>query len=167
MNSGGVPPKASPSIAVLAVSVGGLRCGFVAEDVVSVHPAARPQPLPGAPPIIEGILNIAGRIVPLLDLRRRLGLAPERLRARQHLVELRVQNQHVAVRVDRAESLATTPGDAISDVPAEGRAVIANGVIRLPDGLLVIYHPSRFLDPAEMDQIEAALEVHSAVSDGA
>lgn len=155
------------AIAVLAVTIGGLRCGFIAEDVVAVHPAARPQPLPGAPPIVEGILNIAGYIVPLLDLRRRLGLVPDRLRAHQHLVELQGRNRHVAVRVDRAESLEVTPGDAIDEVPASGRAVMPCGVLRRPDGLLVVYDPARFLDPAEADQVEAALQTWPSVPDGA
>jgi purine-binding chemotaxis protein CheW len=121
------------TIELLTVTVGRVRCGFPAKEVDAVHRAARPQPLPGAPPIVEGILNISGQIVPLLDLRRRLGLPFQPVRAHQHLVVLR--------------------GGQL-----EGPAPDARGVARLPDGLLLIYDPSRFLDAAEVHDVDAALE---------
>jgi purine-binding chemotaxis protein CheW len=152
----GAPGHATSTIHVLAVEVGGMRCGFVAEDVVGVHRAARPQPLPGAPLMVEGMLNVRGEIVPLLDLRRRLGLPAGPLRASHHLVVLR-SGGLLAVRVDRAQAILAMPADALREAPREGGDVPAHGVARLPDGLLLIYDPARFLSLAEADALDAAL----------
>lgn len=148
---------ASSTIELLTATVGGVRCGFAATDVVAVHHAARPQLLPGAPPIVEGVLNIRGQIVPVLDLRRRLGLPYEPVRAHQHLVVLRDDQRQLAVRVDRAEGVETSPTDAIDPVPPEGESSMVRGVARRRDGLLVIYDPARFLGPAEAECFDAAL----------
>jgi purine-binding chemotaxis protein CheW len=44
--------------------------------VVEVVRMAALAPVPGAPPHVLGLLDLRGRVVPVLDLRRRLGLAP-------------------------------------------------------------------------------------------
>ena len=51
-------------------------------DIAAIHTVITPQaitPVPRTPEFIAGVMNLRGRIVPVLDLRRRFGL-PERTR---------------------------------------------------------------------------------------
>ena len=61
---------------VLTLTVGGQPCGvpvLVVRDVLGTQSIT---PIPLAPPEIEGAMNLRGRIVTAVDLRRRLGLPP-------------------------------------------------------------------------------------------
>ncbi|PWS35567.1 chemotaxis protein CheW [Falsiroseomonas bella] len=59
---------------VLTLTVGGQPCGVPVLQVRDVLGAQGITPIPLAPPEIEGAMNLRGRIVTAVDLRRRLGL---------------------------------------------------------------------------------------------
>jgi purine-binding chemotaxis protein CheW len=59
---------------VLTLTVGGQPCGVPVLAVRDVLGAQGITPIPLAPPEIEGAMNLRGRIVTAVDLRRRLGL---------------------------------------------------------------------------------------------
>ena len=61
----------------LIFSVGGLQCALGLESVEHVTKAVFVTPLPGAPELVLGLINFAGRLVPVVNVRKRLGL-PER-----------------------------------------------------------------------------------------
>ena len=61
---------------VLTLTVGGQTCGVPVLAVRDVLGTQTITPIPLAPPEIEGAMNLRGRIVTAVDLRRRLGLPP-------------------------------------------------------------------------------------------
>jgi purine-binding chemotaxis protein CheW len=61
----------SPERELLIFEIGASRFGLPSADVREVLRAVTIVPLPGAPPIVEGLINVRGRIVPVLDIRRR------------------------------------------------------------------------------------------------
>jgi purine-binding chemotaxis protein CheW len=76
MRSQTVQQAATEEELVLTLSVGGQHCGV---PVLSVRDVLGPQtitPIPLAPSEIEGAMNLRGRIVTAVDLRRRLALPP-------------------------------------------------------------------------------------------
>ena len=62
-------------------------------------------PLPQAPPGILGVINVHGRIVPVINLRRRLGLREQGLRLDDHLVIAQPGERLVAVVVDEVRGI--------------------------------------------------------------
>lgn len=128
------------SLEILTLEVAGRRCGLALADVREIVPAVTPMPLPDAPPAVEGVINLRGRIVPVLDLRRRLGLLAKPLEHTDHLVITQVDGRPLALRVDRAVGLARLSASEVEDL---GPARVA----RLPEGL-VLLHDLRALLPA-------------------
>ena len=61
---------------VLTLVVAGQHCGLPVLAVRDVLGSQTITPIPLAPPEIEGAMNLRGRIVTAVDLRRRLGLPP-------------------------------------------------------------------------------------------
>lgn len=47
--------------------VGGHRFAIEASIVRSVHPLVRAQPVPGAPPFVDGVIDVHGSLIPLVD----------------------------------------------------------------------------------------------------
>lgn len=115
-------------------------------------------PLPGAPPVVAGIINVAGRFLPVLDLRARLGLTPRPPRLDDGLVIVTLASRSVALWIDKVEGTWRQPADAL--VPAE-RVVPAGGwfdaVTALADGPVFIHDADRFLSMEEAAALDAAL----------
>jgi purine-binding chemotaxis protein CheW len=143
---------------VLLMEAGGQRCGVPTAGVIEIVRAARTTPLPGAPGVIEGVLDVRGRVVPVLDLRARLDLAVRPMQPSDHLVLIRAGARAVALRVDQACDLAQLADgqvDVMPDVVVRGASVA--GAALLPDGLVLIHDPALFLSQAEAAALDAAL----------
>jgi purine-binding chemotaxis protein CheW len=155
--SASIAPSA-PRLGVVVFRMGSVSYGLFATDVQEILPAATIVPLPEAPPIVEGIVDVHGTVVPVLDLRARLRLAPKPLAPSDHLILVRTNGRVVALRADRAEALAEIAPGSIEavDRAVPGVGLVA-GVARLPDGMLLIHDPTRFLSEAEAMSLEEAL----------
>lgn len=143
----------------LIARVAGTRLALPAVAVLEIHRAVLIAPLPGAPPVIEGVVHVRGQVLPVIDLAERLGL-PSRpvLSPSEHFVVLAAGGRQVVVRVDDAEELRDIDDDAIAG--AEGLVAAARtvaGVARLEDGTLTIHDPAAFLSQAEDDALSGAL----------
>jgi purine-binding chemotaxis protein CheW len=116
------------------------------------------EPLPGSPSIVEGVINVRGALVPVVDIRARFCLPPRALTPDQHLIIARTGPRLVALRVDRARDLIAVDQDAIeaSDRVAPGLEHVV-GVARLADGLLLIHDLESFLSLDEARQVDGAL----------
>lgn len=145
--------------AVLSVRLGGMTVGLLASDVREVVRAVAITPLPGAPPIIEGVVNVRGAIVPVVDMRRRFGLATRAPDADEFLVMLDAGGRAIAMRVDDVDDLVAV-GAAEIRAPGELSPALRSlaGLAALPDGTLVICDPAAFVSQAEGDAIDAALD---------
>lgn len=145
-------------LAVLTVEVDGVRCGLPLTDVVELHPVVATVPLPGAPPVVDGAIDVRGTVVAVLDLRMRLGRPGREPRLSDHLVMTRVGARTVALRVDRALDLADIPRscmDSAEDVG--GDTSYLKGVARLADGLVLIHDVAEFLSDDEAAALDDAL----------
>lgn len=150
-------------LAVLTFDLGGERCALPASGVREVVRAALPVRLPKAPPIVEGVLNVHGELVPLLDVRRRFGLPPRSIEPDDHIIVATAGTRVVAFTVERALDLARIPVaeiHAAAEVAAGAEHVA--GIARLPDGLLVIYDLHAFLSADEALALDRSLAGASA-----
>lgn len=142
---------------LLACEVADRRLALRAMEVREVVRAVAVAPLPNAPDVVDGVINLRGEPVPVLDVRRRFGLAPSEVSPREHFVVARAGPRTVALRVDRALELVEVPEEAIrSAEPAVPGAEGVEGIALLPDGLLVIHDLARFLSPGEAAALDEA-----------
>lgn len=82
---------------------------------------SEPMPIPGAPPYIKGVINIRGDVVPIADLRQRIGLSALSCGPTTAVVVLRVQfkgrERVMGVIVDAMSDVTTVPSDALKPPP--------------------------------------------------
>jgi purine-binding chemotaxis protein CheW len=143
---------------VLTFEVGGQRYALPLADVRELVRAVALTPLPQAPAIVEGVINLRGTIVPVLDIRSRFRLPPRAIEPSDHLLVAWNGERLVALRVDRALELlrldATTVADAEGVLPGVGYLA---QVARCPDGLVLIHDLRTFLSRSESDVLTEAL----------
>lgn len=98
--------------------VGGLT---VAIDVVQLREVVRHRPatpLPGAPASIEGVIDLRGTLVPVVDLGRLLGGEPLRASRRSRIAVAEVDGIAIGLAVDAAIQILAVHGSALGDPPA-------------------------------------------------
>jgi len=148
-----------PLYEVLLFTLEGQRYALRSADVGELVRAARLTPLPRAPDVVEGLLNLRGELLPVLDLRRRFRLPPRPLSPADHFIVARAGARQVVLRVDRAEGLLALEPGALDTSPRElpGVGYVA-GALKLPDGLVLVHDLATFLSEAESLALDAALE---------
>jgi len=149
------PLASNVMVPIVPFVMDGHRFGLLAGDVREVLRAATPSPLPRAPAIVLGLLNVRGELVPVLDVRSRFGLRPRALAHADHLVVATAGARTVAFAVEAADVLLEVASGTVDVARTHGEHVA--GVVKLDDGTLIIYDLTTFLSQAEADQLDAAL----------
>jgi purine-binding chemotaxis protein CheW len=127
----------------------------VVERVLRV---AEITPLPHAPEVVLGVINVGGRVLPVIDVRRRLRLPAREHQLGDQLLIVRLRERTVMLLVDAVLGLETVPADRIvTETNILPSLPYVAGVARLPDGLIVIHDLDRFLTLDEERELEAAL----------
>jgi purine-binding chemotaxis protein CheW len=135
---------------LVAIEVEGVRMAVPLEAVERVVRMVAVTPLPSVPPIIRGLINDRGRLLPVVDPRVRFGFAAREPRLDDRLVIVRTPERTLALiasevqGVIEAEDAEAVP---VSSILPSGGSVEA--VVRLPDGLLLIQDMGRFLSLEE------------------
>lgn len=143
----------------LVCRVGDHRFALDTRDVVEVHRAVAVTALPGAPETVIGAVDLRGRFVPVLDVRRRLGLPATPVRASDVLVHVELRGQPVLLRVDAALGVNPIAEDRMRDaddvVPG---ARYLRSVTTSDDGPLVVHDIEAFLSATEVTRLVDALQ---------
>jgi purine-binding chemotaxis protein CheW len=148
-------------IELLVFELAGVRYALHLACVREVVRAVLITPLPEAPAVIEGVIDVRGSLVPVYDLRLRFGHAPRRLDAGDRIIIAWTGARTVAVRCERTEWLeAVAPDDVEQPGFMQGGRRIS-GVARLPDGVVLIHDLRLFLEDAENAALEGALAAHA------
>lgn len=153
-------------VEVLIFELGEHSLGFAIRDVVEVLRAVTIQPLPSAPAVVEGVINLRGAVVPVLDVRSRFGQPARPLDASQHFIVVSA-GRRVAVRVDRCRVIArmnVVRSEDAGGLPA-GVSHVA-GFALVPTGILVIHDLQAFLSETEAQALEAVLQARSPSATG-
>jgi len=137
----------------------GHRYALPLRHVCRVVPSARPIPLPGAPDIVLGILNMAGEFVTVIDFPQRIGLPPDDINTEQHLLIADIGGFLIGFIVDRVHGITDVQQRDAEGIPQQlAAAPYVEAVHRTAEGLCIILDPARFLFDEEMTLLGNALE---------
>jgi purine-binding chemotaxis protein CheW len=112
-------------------------------EIVAFSPVT---PVPRAPDCVRGILNLRGRLVPVVDLRIRLGLPPDEPGPETCIVVLDLENGAAGAIVDGVDEVADLPPEIIEEPPAIGGEIADGfvvGIAKLEEGIRLILDPEK------------------------
>ncbi len=90
---------------VIVLGIGRERYGVDLADVAEVLAAIRATPVPGAPAVFSGVINVHGEIRPVMDLRRFLGMERALNGGLRRVILLRKDGREMGLEIDSVEQI--------------------------------------------------------------
>lgn len=131
---------------ILLFEAGGRMFGLPVADVERVVHAVRPVPLPHGPVFIEGLLNLHGTAIPVIDLNAWFGDAPREVGLNDLMIVLRAGSARVALHAEGANGVAAVAASEIQaaeSVLASGKHF--SGVVMIEDEIVLLPDVAGFL----------------------
>lgn len=121
--------------------------------------AVEVTPLPGAPAVVLGAIDVAGCVLPVLNIRRRFLLPEREVGPADQFLIARTARRTLALVIDEAHGVIEhAPSDLIASdriVPGLGQF---QGVVKLDDGLVLIHDLEKFLSLDEARTLDEAMD---------
>ena len=151
--------KTTAILRVVLLAVGEQPCAVHASVVDRVVRMVEVTPLPDAPGFVEGVINIQGALVPVLSIRRRLGLPARVSLPSDFLIIARCGVRRLALIAESISGVIDLP--AADFTPTERLAPgprYIEGVLKSDDGLILLQDIDRFFSSEEALLLDLALE---------
>ncbi len=135
----------------------GVRIGSVRE-IVRVPEITS---VPSAPDLVEGVINLRGKIIPVMDLRKRFGTAAPQPDKKNRILVVELESKLVGLIVSSASEVLKIPPSEIESpgsVFAEGESNYVTGVGKLKGRLIILLDIARLLRQPEYRKLEEAAE---------
>ena len=115
--------------------------------------------IPEAPSFIQGVTNLRGQIIAVIDLAKQFGLAPqEKLPESARIVVSEINGQTVGMLVDEVPGVLKIPGEDIEPTPeviqTGVRKDYIKGVGKLENRLIILLDLEKVLAPHEVEEIK-------------
>lgn len=120
--------------------------------------AGRITPVPNAPHFVEGVLNLRGKVIPVIHLRRRLGLPESEHTKQSRIVVVDLAPHTLGFMVDAVSEVIRITPDRIDPAPAGALGPADSyvlGVARLDGRLVMILDLARLLGAGDTDLLAA------------
>ncbi|MDD5558917.1 chemotaxis protein CheW [Candidatus Methylomirabilis sp.] len=149
----------SPVITLIVFDIDGQRYALPLHDVERVLPMVAVSPLPQAPAVVLGVMNLHGQVIPVLDLRRHFGLPIRDYGLTARLLVIRTSRRILTLAVDEVLGVREIAQETITrpDALLSGIGHVA-GIVTLADGLLFIHDVEACLSLDEEQRLTTALE---------
>ena len=151
-----VRQAAVPQVQLVTFRVGGEEFGL---DVFQVHEILRytePTPMPKAPAFVEGVLDVRGALVPVIDLRKRFELHDVPYDDDTRIILVDFQGERLGLIVDEVSEVLRVPETSVAAPPQYVRGLAAEfirGIVRLESRLVVLLDLERILSSQERMQL--------------
>lgn len=148
-----------PRIQLIVFSLDPFEFAVPIEQVWRVEPLAEQTltRVPRAPSFVEGVINVRGQVIPVVDLKKRLDLPATERPPKARLLIVEIGEQRVALIVDRISDILWFPTDRIEPPPpmvAQISGVFVLGVGKEQDRLLIILDLREVLTLAERKELQ-------------
>ena len=120
-------------------------------DIAAVHEIIRMQPItrvPKAPFYVEGVINLRGKVIPVIDMGKRFGLEKVENNKNNRIVVVNIQDTILGIIVDAVTEVLRIPIDSIepvSDIVTAANSDYLRGIAKLTDKMVILLELDKLL----------------------
>jgi purine-binding chemotaxis protein CheW len=149
----------SVSLKLVVFRLGELRYALPLAVVERIVRAVEVTPLPGAPALVLGVIDVEGCVLPVFNLRRRFLLPEREVSPDDQILIARTAKQRVALVVDEALGvIERNEAEAIGSADILPGLELIQGVVKLEDGLVLIHELEKFLSLDDAIALSEAMD---------
>lgn len=129
-------------------------------DIATVREIIQYGPMttvPLMPPFVRGVINLRGAVVPVIDLKARLGKGQAKVSKKTCIIIFDTTSEgervELGLMVDAVSAVIEIPGDVIEPPPTFGSSIrrdFIQGIGKVNDRFIILLEPGRALDVEEM-----------------
>lgn len=125
-------------------------------DIGSVHEIIQMQPItrvPKAPFFVEGVINLRGKVIPVVDMGKRFGLEKADRTKNNRIVVVDINGTTIGIIVDAVTEVLRIPNSAIepaSSIVTAGDTDYLQGIAKLGDRMFILLDLGRVLSEESM-----------------
>ena len=148
----------SDPIQLLGFSLADQQYALHLDSVDKAVRAVEVTPLPKAPKIVLGVVDVRGRIFPVLNIRKRFGIPDKKIDLTDQLIIARARRRTVVLLVDSVSGVIERSEQKVTKAEkiVPGMEYI-EGVTRFEDGMLLIHDLDKFLSLDEEEALYNAM----------
>jgi len=153
-------PRESRSVRLVSFRIGGDHFAIDIMAVRQIVPWSQPTGVPTAPDFIEGILLLRGEVIPIVDLRKRLGRPAAPIDQTASVIIVATGRGVVGLRADEVRRIVDAETAAFLPAPALVQSVrgeLLVGVLPWREELLLLLDVEAVLSPDEQQVLSAVL----------
>jgi purine-binding chemotaxis protein CheW len=132
-----------------AVDIGGVR------EIIQMLPITR---VPGTPASVEGVVNLRGSVIPIVDLRKRFQMDTIERNKDTRIIVVSCKGQDVGVIVDAVAEVLRIPIESIepsSNVFTDEQVEYFIGILKLEDRLVILLSMDQVLSTQEIIAVKS------------
>jgi len=153
-----ITQKESDAEQIVVFTIDGQLYALPLETVFRVIHIVEIMKLPKAPEIIKGIINVAGQIIPVVDVRKRFGVVTREIDPNDQLVIADTGKRKLALWVDTVNGVNNmTQQQNFETKEIMPFAQFIKGVAKIENDMILIYDLEQFLSLTEEMVLEQAL----------
>ena len=115
--------------------------------------------VPDMPDFVRGVINLRGKVIPVMDVRTRFRLAARDYDERTCIIVVDINESSVGLVVDEVREVVDIPEDQVEPPPTTGKdsgSRFIQGMGKLDDEVKILLNVSRLLSDDELQKLEAA-----------
>lgn len=147
----------SQTVQVVSFKLGSEEYGVDIAQVQEINRMVEITHVPRAPHFMEGVINLRGQLIPIIDLRTRFGMPREEHTKHTRIVVTEIGSKRVGMVVDSVSEVLRLPVEQIEDAPEMLSGVdteYIRGVGKIEDRLIILLDLARIISGAEKRQLE-------------
>jgi purine-binding chemotaxis protein CheW len=158
------------SIQVVSFKLGSEEYGVDIGQVQEINRLVAITHVPRAPHFMEGVINLRGQLIPIIDLRTRFGMERADHSKNTRIVVTEIGAKRVGMVVDSVSEVLRLPLEQIEEAPEMISGVdteYIRGVGKIDDRLIILLDLAKIVSTAEKRDLEATdltPEAHAAVA---
>ncbi|HYZ16047.1 MAG TPA: chemotaxis protein CheW [Candidatus Acidoferrum sp.] len=148
----------SETIQVVSFKLGSEEYGVDIAQVQEINRMVAITHVPRAPQFMEGVINLRGQLIPIIDLRARFGMPRTEHTKNTRIVVTEIGAKRVGMVVDSVSEVLRLPTDHIEDAPEMITGVdteYIRGVGKIEDRLIILLDLARIISGAEKRELES------------
>jgi purine-binding chemotaxis protein CheW len=149
----------SETIQVVSFKLGSEEYGVDIAQVQEINRMVTVTHVPRAPQFMEGVINLRGQLIPIIDLRTRFGMPRVEHTKNTRIVVTEVGMKRVGMVVDSVSEVLRLPTDQIEPAPEMISGVdteYIRGVGKIEDRLIILLDLARIISIAEKRELETS-----------